>query len=200
MPLFNLPPLPYALDALSPCISKDTMNNHYHRHHQTYIDKLNAFVEADQQWQGLSLEAIIVKAAHGPVFNNAAQHWNHNLFWQCLAPANSQKPSEQLAKAIDQYFGGMDALLARWKDEAAKRFGSGWVWLVQTHDGALEVRSTPNAENPLTMENVARTLLACDVWEHAYYLDTQYNRPLYVDQFWQVVAWDFVSKQLQGIA
>ena len=198
MASFKLPPLPYALDALSPYISKDTMHNHYHKHHQTYIDKLNAFIENDHQWQGLSLEAIVIKAEKGPVFNNAAQHWNHNLFWQCLAPAKSQSPSGQLLKAIDNHFGSMDALLSLWKDEAAKRFGSGWVWLVQTHDGALEVRSTANAENPLTMKDVAKTLLACDVWEHAYYLDTQYNRPLYVDQFWNVVAWEFVSTQLKN--
>lgn len=193
---FQLPSLDYALKDLEPHISEATMRNHYQHHHQTYINKLNDFIVNQPELAGTTLKTLIQKS-QGPLFNNAAQHWNHNVFWKCLSNTFLQTPSSSLQQRIESDFGDLNGLLQAFKDSAAARFGSGWVWLILKHDNSLAVESTPNAQNPLTMEHAKATLLACDVWEHAYYLDTQYNRPAYVERFWNVVNWDYVSKNYE---
>ena len=193
--MFKLPKLDYDLDALEPHISANTMNNHYNFHHKKYIDTLNQFIENEPLlYKDKTLEQI-VKSSHGPVFNNAAQIWNHDLFWQCMSPKQDITMSSDLMKKIESHFGSLDKLEKEFQEAGLKRFGSGWVWLILTKKNELCVVSTANAENPLTDENCKQTLLACDVWEHAYYLDTQYNRGLYMEEFWKVINWDFVSKQ-----
>ncbi|MEC8460641.1 MAG: superoxide dismutase [Pseudomonadota bacterium] len=191
--IYKLPTLPYPLSALAPHISEQTMTNHYQHHHQTYVNKLNDLLASSPDMAHLSLEALI-KQAQGPLFNNAAQHWNHNFFWQCLTP--DQQPIPQtLLSSLTTSFGSVDDFKKAFLNAALARFGSGWTWLVILNDNKLDIISTPNAENPLTHDQVKSTLLGCDVWEHAYYLDTQYNRAAYLDNFWSVVNWQFVAEQ-----
>lgn len=198
--MFKLPNLNYDLNALEPHISAQTMKNHYHFHHQKYIDTLNQFIEKDQAaFHGKSLEDII-KTSQGPVFNNAAQIWNHDLFWQCMSPNKiALDDRDGFKEKIISQFGSFENLSKIFKEEGLKRFGSGWVWLIANKKKELTVVSTANAENPLTDNDCTQTLLACDVWEHAYYLDTQYNRGLYMESFWQVIDWEFVAKKWHQI-
>lgn len=191
------PKLDFTLDALEPYISQATMDNHYNHHHKTYIDKLNGFIEAGDTQGEHDLESI-VKSSQGGVYNNAAQTWNHNFFWQCLTPAARSQYSPALETMIGQSFGSMDQFKQALTQAAATRFGSGWVWLVKNQDDQLEIITTPNAENPLTNHSVKTIALAIDVWEHAYYLDTQYNRAAYIDNCWKVINWNFVQAQLEA--
>ncbi len=191
---FTLPDLPYAKDALEPHISAETLEYHYGKHHQTYVDKLNGLVEGTE-FADKSLEDII-RASSGGVFNNAAQVWNHTFYWHCLSPNGGGKPSGKLAELIDRDFGSFDEFEKKFTDTAIATFGSGWAWLVQNPDGKLEVVSTSNADTPVRGE--ATPLLTCDVWEHAYYIDYRNARPKYVESFWNLVNWEFVSSQLKG--
>ena len=189
---FELIELPYAKNGLEPYISAETLEYHYGKHHRTYVNNLNNLV-IDTEFENMSLEDIM-KNASGGIFNNAAQHWNHSFYWQCLQPNGGGEPSGTLAAAINRGFGSF----AQFKDEftktAVSTFGSGWAWLVQNDDGNLTIISTSNAANPLTSGK--KPLLTCDVWEHAYYIDYRNARPKYIDAFWNLVNWEFVTQNL----
>lgn len=189
---FSLPDLTYALDALAPNISRETLEFHYGKHHQTYVTTLNKLIEGTE-FADKSLDEI-VKTSSGPMFNNAGQIWNHNLYWRCMTPNGSGKPGGKLAELIERDFGAYDGFVDQFTQICIKQFGSGWGWLVQTPEGKLEVANTPNAENPLLGQNHA--LLGCDVWEHAYYIDYRNARPKYVEAFLEIVDWDFVAARL----
>lgn len=186
---FTLPPLPYAMDALAPAISKETLEYHYGKHHNAYVVNLNKLV-AGTEYETLSLEDIICRAT-GPVFNNAAQVWNHTFYWHCLSPNGGGEPEGALAAAITSTFGSFEAFREQFTQKAIATFGSGWAWLVQNADGSLEITSTSNAGTPMTSGQTA--LLTCDVWEHAYYIDYRNARPDYISAFWSRVNWDFVA-------
>lgn len=195
---FTLPPLPYAVDALTPAIDAQTMTIHHDRHHKAYVDALNNAVAADATLQGQSLAALVARAGTLPavVRNNAGGHWNHSFFWTSMAPAAaSGQPSVELLAAINAKWGSLDAFKAAFKDAGTKRFGSGWVWLIRGGDGQLAITSTPNQDNPLmdVAEVKGTPLLGNDVWEHAYYLSYQNRRADYLDAWWQVVNWKAVS-------
>ena len=190
---FQLPALPYEIDALGPHISRETLEYHYGKHHQTYVDNLNKLV-AGSELANQSLEAII-KQAKGGVFNNAAQIWNHSFYWQCLTPQSSS-PSGNLGDAIKQAFGSVEEFKTQFSQAAITTFGSGWAWLVKNSDGNLKIISTSNAGTPMTDDKTA--LLTCDVWEHAYYIDYRNARPKYVEHFWNLVNWDFVAGNFEG--
>lgn len=186
---FELPALPYANDALEPTISAETIGFHYGKHHQTYVTNLNNLVPGTE-FEGQSLEEIIMKA-QGGIFNNAAQIWNHTFYWNGLTPNGKNAVSGDLATAIDETFGSFDDFKAKFSTSAATNFGAGWTWLVKNADGSLEIVNTSNAGCPLTTGQTP--LLTCDVWEHAYYIDFRNARPKYVEAFWGIVNWDFVS-------
>jgi Fe-Mn family superoxide dismutase len=185
----ELPALPYAMDALEPHISRETLEYHYGKHHNTYVVNLNKLV-ADTEFASASLEDIVRKA-RGGVFNNAAQVWNHSFYWNCLSPNGGGAPAGDLATAIDRDFGSLDAFKEEFSTKAVTLFGSGWAWLVRNPDGKLSIMQTSNADTPLT--GTATPLLTCDVWEHAYYVDYRNARPKYVEAFWKLVNWDFVA-------
>ncbi len=191
---FTLPKLPYELDALAPHMSAETLKFHHGKHHKTYVDKLNKAIEGTPYGE-LSLGEIIQKSwrKDWEVFNNAAQHWNHSFFWGCLSPNGGGEPSGDLKRQIDKDFGSFDTFQKTFADAAAKQFGSGWAWLVL--DGQqLRVITTANAELP--MLHGQQALLTCDVWEHAYYLDYQNERPKFIDAFLKQVAnWNFAAER-----
>jgi Fe-Mn family superoxide dismutase len=188
--IHELPPLPYAIDALAPHISAETLEFHHGKHHKTYVDNLNKLIPGTE-FENLSLEDIVRKSSGG-IFNNAAQIWNHTFYWNCLAPNAGGKPSGALAAAIDTAFGSFDAFKEKFSQTAITTFGSGWAWLVKNAAGGLELVSTSNAGCPLTAGQTP--LLTCDVWEHAYYIDYRNARPKYVESFWNLVNWDFVAR------
>ncbi len=191
----ELPPLPFEKNALEPVISAETIDYHYGKHHQTYVTKLNGLVPGTE-FENMALEDIIRKA-DGGVFNNAAQIWNHTFYWHCLrAPAADNAPDGDLAKAIDDAFGGFDQFKEQFGTQAANNFGSGWTWLVKKPDGSVGIVNTSNAGTPLTTKDVP--LLTVDVWEHAYYIDYRNARPDYVSALWQLTNWDFVAKNFAG--
>ncbi len=188
----ELPALPYDRAALEPHISAETIDFHYSKHHQTYVTNLNNLI-AGTEFESADLESIVRKA-QGGMFNNAAQVWNHSFYWNCLKPNGGGEPTGKLAEAIDAAFGSFDAFKAEFTKTAIGTFGSGWAWLVQRADGSLALVSTSNAATPLT--GTDKPLLTCDVWEHAYYVDYRNARPKYVEAFWNLVNWDFVSAQM----
>jgi Fe-Mn family superoxide dismutase len=188
----QLPPLPYALDALQPHISKETLEYHYGKHHAAYVNNLNNQIKGTE-FENAALEDIIKKATGG-IFNNAAQTWNHTFYWNCLSPKGGGQPSGKLADAISKKFGSFDEFKKQFSAAAGGTFGSGWAWLVKNADGSLAIESTSNAGNPLTSGKAP--LLTCDVWEHAYYIDYRNKRPDYVAAFWNIVNWDFAAKNL----
>lgn len=187
---FELPALPYANDALEPHISKETIEYHYGKHHNTYVVNLNKLVEGSDL-AGKSLEEII-KSSTGGVFNNAAQVWNHTFYWNCLSPNGGGAATGAIADAINTAFGSFEAFKEEFTKSATGNFGSGWTWLVKKADGSVAIHNTSNAGCPLT-EGVT-PLLTVDVWEHAYYIDYRNARPNYLSHFWELVNWDFVNK------
>lgn len=187
----QLPKLPYALDALAPHISKETLEFHYGKHHQTYVTNLNNLIPGTE-FEHLSLEEIVKKSSGG-IFNNAAQVWNHTFYWFSLAPNAGGEPSGALADAINAKWGSFDEFKKAFNACAAGTFGSGWAWLVKKADGSLDLVSTSNAATPLTSD--ATPLLTCDVWEHAYYIDYRNSRPNYLEGFWKVVNWATVAER-----
>ncbi len=186
---FTLPKLPYALDALVPYISQETLEYHYGKHHQAYVTNLNKLV-ADSDFATMSLEDVIRRSAGG-IFNNAAQVWNHTFYWHCLSPNGGGEPTGKLADSINQAFGSFTAFQEQFTQTAITTFGSGWAWLVQDKQGHLRISSTSNAGTPMTEGLTA--LMTCDVWEHAYYIDYRNARPNYLTAFWNLVNWDFVA-------
>ncbi|MDX8409156.1 MAG: superoxide dismutase [Mariprofundales bacterium] len=187
---FELPRLPYAQEALEPHISAETLSYHHGKHHRAYVTNLNALVAGTAQEEA-SLEQLI-RTASGGVFNNAAQAWNHAFYWQCLSPNGGGTPQGVIADAIAAAFGSFEEFRKQFAATAMTTFGSGWAWLVRSNDGTLALRSTSNAGNPITDGDIP--LLTCDVWEHAYYIDYRNGRADYVEAFWQMVNWDFVTK------
>lgn len=185
----QLPPLPYAKDALQPYMSAETLEYHYGKHHQTYVDNLNKLIPGTQ-FENMSLEDIIMNSSGG-IFNNAAQVWNHTFFWNCMKPNGGGMPTGALADAINQAFGSFENFKNEFSQKAVTLFGSGWTWLVKNSDGSLAIEQTSNAANPMTSNQ--KPLLTCDVWEHAYYIDYRNLRPKYVESFWNLVNWDFVA-------
>jgi len=188
---FTLPELPYAKDALAPHISAETIEFHYGKHHQTYVDKLNGLVDGTEL-ESQSLEDI-VKSSEGGVFNNAAQVWNHTFYWNCLSPNGGGSPTGPVADAINAAFGSFDVFKEQFTNSAINNFGSGWTWLVKKADGSVAIVNTSNAATPLTDASVT-PILTVDVWEHAYYVDYRNARPKYMDAFWALVNWDFVNQ------
>jgi Fe-Mn family superoxide dismutase len=188
---FELPPLPWAEDALAPHISAETIQYHYGKHHQKYVDTLNDLVDGTDD-AGKSLEELIT-STKGKVFNNAAQTWNHTFYWNSMAPGGGGEPTGAAADAINSSFGSYAEFREKFATEASTHFASGWAWLVD--DGSsLSVVSTHDADNPLTHSQ--KPLLTCDVWEHAYYIDYRNARPQYVDTFLDhLVNWDWVNQQ-----
>jgi len=194
---FTLPPLPYPDNALDPVISANTLSFHYGKHHKTYVDNLNKLV-AGTEFEGQSLEAIVKatagKADKTPIFNNAAQTWNHTFYWNCLKPQGGGKPTGDLAAKIDAAFGSYDKFAAEFANTAVGQFGSGWGWLV-AEGGAVKLVKTSNADVPFTKGQTP--LLTIDVWEHAYYLDYQNRRPDHVKAVIEkLLNWDFAAQNL----
>ncbi|HET8807879.1 MAG TPA: superoxide dismutase [Fe] [Methylophaga sp.] len=186
---FELPPLPYANNALEPHISAETIEYHYGKHHQTYVNNLNNLVPGTE-FEGKTLEDIITKSSGG-IFNNAAQVWNHTFYWNCMTPNGKDAVEGALADAIDSKFGSFSEFKEQFSKSAATNFGSGWTWLVKNADGSIEIVNTSNAGCPLTAGQTP--LLTCDVWEHAYYIDYRNARPKYLESFWSLVNWEFVA-------
>jgi superoxide dismutase, Fe-Mn family len=196
---FTLPELPYAQDALEPHISAKTLSFHHGKHHKAYVDKANELV-AGTPLATASLEEVIMASskdpAKAPLFNNAAQIWNHTFYWHSMRPNGGGKPTGDIAKRIEADFGGYDKFVEAFKQAGATQFGSGWAWLV-LDGGKLKVTKTPNADLP--MAHGQKALLTMDVWEHAYYLDYQNKRPDYISTFLdKLVNWDFAEKNLKG--
>lgn len=190
---FELPPLPYARDALAPHMSEQTLDFHYGKHHQTYVNNLNGLVEGTEH-EGKSLEDIIRAAGPGGLFNNAAQVWNHTFFWSCMSPGGGGEPDGEVKTAIEQSFGSVDEFLQAFTDKAKTLFGSGWTWLAEG-EGGLEIMQTKDADLPLNHGKTA--VLTLDVWEHAYYLDFQNARPAYIETWLgNLVNWEFAAENL----
>jgi Fe-Mn family superoxide dismutase len=188
----KLPELPYAMDALQPHMSKETLEFHYGKHHQAYVTNLNNLIKGTEH-ENANLEDIVKKAPAGGVFNNAAQVWNHTFFWHCMKPAGGGKPGGALAAAIDKKWGSLDAFKEAFHKSAVGNFGSGWTWLVKKADGSVDIVNTSNAGTPLTTADKA--LLTCDVWEHAYYVDYRNRRPDFVKTFLDsLVNWGYAEK------
>ncbi|HMV66576.1 MAG TPA: Fe-Mn family superoxide dismutase [Myxococcota bacterium] len=190
---FVLPELPYAKDALAPHISAETLDYHHGKHHQAYVTNLNKFVEADPSLQGRTLEDLVL-TTKGGVYNNAAQIWNHTFYWHCLSPNGGGEPTGDIAARINATWGSFAAFKEKFSAAAVGQFGSGWAWLVQGQDGALEIVGGGAADNPLT--HGKRPILTCDVWEHAYYIDYRNARAKYVEAWWSLVNWDFANQNL----
>lgn len=190
---FELPPLPYAKDALAPHMSEQTLNFHYGKHHQTYVNTLNGLVEGTDN-EGKSLEDIILAAEPGALFNQAAQVWNHTFFWSCLSPGGGGEPDGDVKTAIEQSFGSIDEFKQTFTDKAKTLFGSGWTWLAKG-DGGLEILQTKDADT--AMKHGMTAILTLDVWEHAYYLDFQNARPAYIETWLdKLVNWEFAAENL----
>lgn len=191
-----LPALPYSQDALTTHISAETLAFHYGKHHAAYVSKLNTLIPGTE-YADLSLEDIIKKAAPGPIFNNAAQIWNHTFYWNSLSPKGGSAPAGALAEAINKAFGSFDNFKTKFNDMAVNNFGSSWTWLVKKADGSVDIVNTSNAATPLTDKNVL-PLLTCDLWEHAYYIDYRNLRPKYLEAFWALVNWEFAARNFGG--
>ena len=200
---FELPPLPYAYDALEPVIDKETMHFHHDKHHAAYTAKLNEGVEKDSALAGKSIEDILGMISSQPplVRNNGGGFWNHDFFWKTMGPKGSTTLSGPLKDAIDAY-GGLDKLKDDFNGKGAGQFGSGWAWLIVDSSGALKVTSTPNQDNPLMDDAKERgtPLLGNDVWEHAYYLTYKNDRPGYLKAWWDIVNWDVVAERYAKVA
>jgi len=186
----ELPALPYALNALEPYFSKETLEYHYGKHHKAYVDKLNSLIK-DTNLDHKPLEDII-KNSEGAIFNNAAQIYNHTFYWHCLSPNGGGKPTGSLAARIEQDFGSFEKFKEKFTEVTIGVFGSGWGWLVKKADKSLAIVGTSNAHTPLATSDIP--VLTCDIWEHAYYIDHRNARPKYMEAFWNVVNWDFVAR------
>ena len=191
---YEMPKLPYANNALEPVISQQTIDFHYGKHLQTYVNNLNSLVPGTE-YEGKTVEEIVATAPDGAIFNNAGQVLNHNLYFLQFAPKPSKKePSGKLGEAIKRDFGGFENFKKEFNAAAVGLFGSGWAWLVADKSGKLEIVQTGNADTPL--KHGKKPILTIDVWEHAYYLDTQNARPKYIENYWNIINWDVVNKRL----
>jgi Fe-Mn family superoxide dismutase len=183
---FKLMDLPYAKDALIPQVSKETIEYHYGKHHQAYVNNLNKLI-IGTDWEHETDLVNIIKAAKGGIFNNAAQIWNHNFYWQSLTSKKNIQLEGDLLTAVNKDFGSLENLKAEFIKQAIGNFGSGWTWLIKTSGGNLEILNTSNAT----------ALLTFDVWEHAYYLDYRNDRAKYLENYWQLINWDFATKNFR---
>ncbi|HBS25703.1 MAG TPA: superoxide dismutase [Fe] [Gammaproteobacteria bacterium] len=191
----TLPDLPFAIDALQPHISQETLEYHHGKHHQAYVTNLNNLI-AGTDFESKSLEDVI-KGSEGGMFNNAAQVWNHSFYWNCLSPNGGGEATGDIAAAIDKAFGSFAKFKEQFTTSCVTNFGSGWTWLVKNDDGSVELLNTSNAGTALT-EAGKTPLLTCDIWEHAYYVDYRNARPGYVAAYWNLVNWDFVNANFAG--
>lgn len=194
--MFTLPDLPYDPRSLVPTISEEGFAYHHGKHHAAYVNNLNTLVR-DTALSERTLEEIVIAShaeSNAPVFNNAAQHWNHSFYWRCLSPSGGGKPTGDVAALIGRDFGGFDAFKEAFSDAAVKLFGSGWAWLVLDESGRLRIAPLKDAHTPLTSGHTP--LLTLDVWEHAYYIDHRNARPRFVHGFWDIVNWDFANRNL----
>jgi superoxide dismutase, Fe-Mn family len=196
---FQLPELPYSKDALAPHMSAETLEFHHGKHHAAYVKKTNELVE-DERLSGASLIDVVRAAkrdGNSKLFNNSAQLWNHSFFWQCLAPAQGQRPDGKLKQLIDDSFGGVDPMLEKLATEAANHFSNGWAWLLLDRD-TLKIASLHDADTPLVHDGMV-PLFTLDVWEHAYYIDYRNERPRFAQTVLaNIVNWDFVAQNLDG--
>ena len=190
---FKQTELPYDLSALEPHISRETLEYHYGKHHKTYVDKLNALIK-DTDFENKSLEDII-RSSQGPIFNNAAQVYNHSFYWNCLTPNSNKSDSSELIAEIENQFGSFENFQNEFNDKAVNNFGSSWTWLVKNSDNKLSIINTSNAATPLC-DNLT-PILVVDLWEHAYYIDFRNVRPNYLNAFWQLVNWQYAEKNWQ---
>ncbi len=188
---FQQPPLPYSMDALVPYLSEEQIRFHYGKHHAAYFKNLNALVEGKPEAQ-MSLRQVVISST-GPVFNNAAQGWNHTFYWNCMAPKGGGEPTGELAEAIRRDFGSLEEFKKAFSDAAVKLFGSGWAWLAADKDGKLSIMALSNADTPLKYDK--EPVLTIDVWEHAYYIDYRNERARFVEGFWNYVNWPFAAKR-----
>ena len=188
---FQQPPLPFAVSAMKPFLSEEQLTYHYGKHHAAYFKNLNGLVEGKPE-AGMTLREVVVKSPAGPVFNNAAQAWNHSFYWDCMMPGAGGEPKGDLAAAIARDFGSFEAFRKAISEAAVKLFGSGWAWLASSNRGKLEIMPLGNADTPL--KHGKEPVLTIDVWEHAYYVDYRNERGKYVDGFWNVVNWRFAEK------
>jgi superoxide dismutase, Fe-Mn family len=186
---FELPKLPYKLNALVPHISEETLEFHYGKHHLAYVNNLNGLIPGTQ-FEKASLETII-KNADGAIFNNAAQIWNHTFYFESFTKTGKRVPDGKLAEAIIKTFGSFDAFKEQFTKAAATLFGAGWAWLAKSEDGSLQIIQESNAGNPL--KKGLKPLLTCDVWEHAYYIDYRNRRPDYIKSFWEIIDWNVIT-------
>jgi superoxide dismutase, Fe-Mn family len=189
----KLPELPYAKDALAPNISAETLEYHYGKHHKAYVDNLNKLIIGNE-FASMTLEEI-VRRTSGPVFNNAAQIWNHTFYWNSLSPTGGGEPTGELAAAINKSFGSFAGFKEKFTAAATSFFGSGWIWLTKQQDGTLVIESTINAANPL--KDRKQSLFTLDVWEHAYYIDYRNARAKYVEAFWKIINWKFAAENFK---
>lgn len=189
----ELPRLPYELDALSPYISKETLEYHYGKHHQTYVTNLNNLI-AWTEYENMSLEEIIIKSETGPIFNNAAQVWNHTFYFESLWEVDNTLPTWQISEMINKNFWSFENFKIKFTEMALKNFGSGWTWLSINSNWSLEIVNTSNAENPF--KTTSKPLLTIDIWEHAYYIDYRNARAKYIENFWNIVDWDMIESRL----
>jgi Fe-Mn family superoxide dismutase len=187
--------LPFPEDGLQPHISRETIEYHYGKHHAGYVKKLNELIKGTE-FEGKPLEEIVKKSKEG-VFNNAAQIWNHNFYWQSITPGGASEPTNELLQAINTAFGDYAAFQKKFQTMAAGNFGSGWTWLVKKQDNALDIVNTSNAKTPLT-DAAVTPLFTCDVWEHAYYIDYRNARPTYLEHYFELINWDFALKNLKN--
>jgi len=188
---FELPKLPFAPDALMPFISAETIEYHYGKHHQAYVNNLNGLVPGTA-FENADLETII-READGPVFNNGAQVWNHTFYFESFSKTGKRTPDGILANAIRDSFGSFDVVREQFTKSAAGLFGSGWAWLVKNPDGKLAIVQESNAGNPL--KKGLKPILTCDVWEHAYYIDYRNRRPDYIKSFWEIIDWEIIANR-----
>lgn len=191
---FELPALPYAMDALKPHISAETLEYHHGKHHATYVTNLNNLVKGTPN-EGKSVEEIIKSAPAGGLFNNSAQHFNHSFYWKSLAPKAGGEPKGPVAEGIKKAFDSFEDFKKKFSEAATTHFGSGWAWLVKKSDGSLAIEATHDAGCPITSGNTP--ILTCDVWEHAYYIDYRNARAKYVEAFWSLVNWEFANQNLK---
>jgi Fe-Mn family superoxide dismutase len=188
---FQQPPLPYPMDALVPYLSEEQIRFHYGKHHAAYFKNLNALVEGKPEEQ-MTLREVVIRST-GPVFNNAAQAWNHTFYWNCMAPKGGGEPAGELAQAIRRDFGSFEEFKKAFSDAAVKLFGSGWAWLATDKEGKLAIMALSNADTPLKHDK--EPVLTIDVWEHAYYIDYRNERARFVEGFWNYVHWPFAAKR-----
>ena len=193
----TLPDLPFDKNALTPIITEETFDYHYGKHHAAYVNNLKGIVK-DTELAHLSIEELIKKGHadnNAPLFNNAAQHWNHTFFWHCLSPEGGKSPQGEIAERINRDFGSFDAFKEQFSTTATKLFGSGWAWLAEDGEGKLEILGLKDAHTPIT-EN-KKPIMTLDVWEHAYYIDYRNARPKFVENFWDIINWEFANNNLK---